>query len=92
MVQRSLDQRRQRSAALGTLLESSSYARVLDRGFAVVLNDAGDLVRAPVQVQPGEPLTVRLAEGDLGVAVSGAPARRRRRSSSPTPDGQESLF
>lgn len=91
---RSLAERRQRLQTLGQLLESYSYERVLDRGFAVVLDDAGEIVRAPRQVRPGEPLTVRLAEGDLGVSVSGAPARRRRlRKGRADPgDGQASLF
>lgn len=93
-LMRLLAERRQRLANLGQLLESYSYERVLDRGFAVVLNDAGDIVRGPAQVQPGEPLTVQLAEGDLGVSVSGAPVRRRRKSRTPQDGGgqQESLF
>lgn len=44
-LRRVLDDRRARLDALGKLLESTSYERVLDRGFAVVLNDAGDIVR-----------------------------------------------
>lgn len=93
-LRRVLETRRARLDALGKLLESYSYERVLDRGFAVVLNDAGDLVRNPSQTKPGEPLTVRLAEGDLGVSVSGAPARRRRARKGPADpgEGQQSLF
>ena len=90
---RLLRERRERLNNLGQLLESYSYERVLDRGFAVVLDDAGEIVRGPAEVRPGEPLTVRLAEGDLGVSVSGAPARRRRKSRTPPDDtGQETLF
>lgn len=90
---RLLGQRRERLNNLGQLLESFSYERVLDRGFAVVLDDAGEIVRGASEVRPGESLTVRLAEGDLGVSVSGAPARRRRKPRT-TPDdtGQETLF
>ena len=90
---RSIADRRQRVASLGQLLDSFSYERVLDRGFAVVLDDAGNIVRAPGEVRPGDALTVRLAEGDLGVAVSGAPARRARRRRTPDAgSGQGSLF
>jgi exodeoxyribonuclease VII large subunit len=83
-----------RLGALGKLLNSLSYERVLDRGFAVVLDDAGEIVRAPGEVQPGESLTARLAEGDLGVTASGAPALRRRGRPKPASpdDGQTSLF
>jgi exodeoxyribonuclease VII large subunit len=92
-MSRFLRERRERLNSLGQLLESYSYERVLDRGFAVVLDDGGEIVRGPAQVQPGEPLTVRLAEGDLGVSVTGAPARRRRKSRTPSGDsGQETLF
>jgi exodeoxyribonuclease VII large subunit len=83
-----------RLRGLDKLLNSLSYERVLDRGFAVVLDDAGNIVRAPAQVQPGESLTARLAEGDLGVTASGAPALRRRNRPRTTPNdgGQKSLF
>jgi exodeoxyribonuclease VII large subunit len=93
MLRRALDEKAQRLASLGKLLNSYSYERVLDRGFAVVLDDDGEIVRGPQTVKPGQPLTVRLAEGDLGVSVSGAPARRRRRRGPLDPgDGQQSLF
>jgi exodeoxyribonuclease VII large subunit len=82
-----------RLGSLHKLLNSLSYERVLDRGFAVVLDEDGDIVRGPAEVRPGEQLTARLAEGDLGVTASGAPAPRRRRSRTPSSDsGQQTLF
>jgi exodeoxyribonuclease VII large subunit len=82
-----------RLKGLHKLLNSLSYERVLDRGFAVLLDEDGDIVRTPSEVRPGEQLTARLAEGDLGVTASGAPAPRRRKPRTPSSDsGQQSLF
>jgi exodeoxyribonuclease VII large subunit len=92
-VGRFLASRAERVNSLHKFLNSLSYERVLDRGFAVLLDDAGNIVRAPAQVRPGESLTARLAEGDLGVTASGAPALRRRKSRTPPGNtGQTSLF
>lgn len=92
-VGRLLGSRTERLTAMHKLLNSLSYERVLDRGFAVLLDEDGDIVRAPGEVRPGESLTARLAEGDLGVTASGAPALRRRKSRTPPGNnGQASLF
>jgi exodeoxyribonuclease VII large subunit len=47
----------------------------LRRGYAVVQRADGVVVRAPSDVQPGDPLRLRLAGGELG-AVAAAPPRR----------------
>jgi exodeoxyribonuclease VII large subunit len=36
---------------------------VLDRGYALVLNNAGTLIRSAAQLAPGDRLTTRLADG-----------------------------
>jgi exodeoxyribonuclease VII large subunit len=36
---------------------------VLDRGYALVLNAEGGVVRSVAQIGPGDPLTTRLADG-----------------------------
>lgn len=74
------------------LLNSLSYERVLDRGFAVLLDDEGNIVRDPAEIMPGAQLTARLADGDIGLTASGAPARRGRRSRAATHPDQTSLF
>jgi exodeoxyribonuclease VII large subunit len=93
-VARFISAQAERLKGVHKLLNSLSYERVLDRGFAVMLDEAGDVVRAPGQVRPGEQLTARLAEGDLGVTASGAPPPRRRKSRNPSSSdsGQQSLF
>jgi len=47
-----------------------SPAATLERGYAVVQRQDGSVVRAPEQVELDERLRVRLADGQLGVAVS----------------------
>jgi exodeoxyribonuclease VII large subunit len=92
-MRRLLAERTSRLTGLDKLLNSLSYERVLDRGFAVLLDEQGTIIRAPLQVKPGEALTARLAEGDLAVSASGAPARRARKTrTSPADSGQSSLF
>ncbi|HEY0918795.1 exodeoxyribonuclease VII large subunit, partial [Devosia sp.] len=89
---RLLGQRRDRLGALGRLLESYGYRNVLQRGYALVTDEAGGIVRSPAQLRPGEGLTIEVADGRIGATVSGAPGLRRK----PRPDGggddQESLF
>jgi exodeoxyribonuclease VII large subunit len=83
----------QRLAEQWRLLESYSYERVLERGFAVVTDAAGTIVRSKDQVRPGQSLNVRVARDDFGVSVTGAPIWPRRRTRQPPDDsGQQSLF
>ena len=90
---RLLEQRRDRLTSLGKLLDSYSYKNVLDRGFALVTDGEGQIVRSKHQVHPGEPLGIEVADGQIGATVSGAPVVRRKPR--PPQDGgpdQESLF
>jgi exodeoxyribonuclease VII large subunit len=45
--------------------------RTLERGYAIVRNEAGTILRAPSQIQPRESVTIRLAEGSAKVDVAG---------------------
>jgi exodeoxyribonuclease VII large subunit len=49
--------------ALGARLHSLSPLAVLDRGYALILNAEGGLVRSTSQVTTGDALTTRLADG-----------------------------
>jgi exodeoxyribonuclease VII large subunit len=46
-----------------------SPAATLQRGYAIVQRPDGLVVRAPSEVEVGDNLAVRLAEGRIGVAV-----------------------
>lgn len=90
---RIVESRRARLDGLAKLLNSVSYQQVLARGFALVKDGSGNLVRAASDVSPGDALTIDVAQGSIAATVAGAPPIPRRK---PRPDeepgGQESLF
>ena len=85
--------RRAQWEQLGKLLETLSYRNVLARGYALVQDEAGQIVTTQAAARPGEALTLSFADGEVGVVVAGAPVARRK-STRPGPDdgSQESLF
>jgi exodeoxyribonuclease VII large subunit len=85
-------QRGNQLTALGKLLDSLSYKGVLDRGFALIVDDQGHIVRSKSAVRPGQLLAVEVADGQFGAAVSGAPVSRKRPRPPKDDGGQESLF
>ena len=64
--------------ALGARLHSLSPLAVLDRGYALVLDAAGSLVRSTTQLGNGELLTTRLADGAFTSRVEAAPPAKGR--------------
>ncbi|MGW5667399.1 exodeoxyribonuclease VII large subunit [Micromonospora sp. NPDC003776] len=52
-------------------LRALSPAATLDRGYAIVQRADGHVVRAAAEVAKGDPLRVRLAEGELAATVDG---------------------
>lgn len=64
---------------LAQLLRSLSPDRPLERGFARVHRIDGTLVRSAAALAPGEPVSLRFADGAAGAVVDGgAPALARR--------------
>jgi len=64
-----LARRRHALAALSSQLELLNPQRTLERGYAIVTDDKGAIVRAPAQLRPRSTLTLRLAEGSAQVGV-----------------------
>ena len=62
--------RRQALASLQSQLEMLNPQRTLERGYAMVTDEQGKILRSPKQLQPRQPLTVRLAEGSAEVTLS----------------------
>lgn len=89
---RIIEKQKVRLTGQSKLLSSVGYHQVLARGFALVTDANGQLVRSPDAVKPGDALNLRLAEGSLEVHVSGAPASKRKAKTDGEPDDQESLF
>jgi exodeoxyribonuclease VII large subunit len=65
-----MSQRRQELAALASQLELLNPQRTLERGYAMVLDSKGHVVRSPKKLQPRETITMRLAEGSAEVGIA----------------------
>jgi exodeoxyribonuclease VII large subunit len=64
-IDRFLVAKRQRFERLVLQLEERSPLRVLDRGYAIIYDAAGNVVRSVEQVAAGNEISVRLARGKL---------------------------
>jgi exodeoxyribonuclease VII large subunit len=63
-------QRRQALAALTSQLELLNPQRTLERGYAMVIDNKGKLIRSPNDLHPRQAVTVRLAEGTAQVGIA----------------------
>ena len=89
LVQRAAD----RLATVWKLVDSLSYKRIIERGFALVTDaDTGEIVRSRQSARPGQLLVVDVSDGSFGVNVSGAPAQRKKTRPPRDDGGQRSLF
>jgi exodeoxyribonuclease VII large subunit len=73
-----------------------SYHGVLQRGYALVRDDAGRTLRSAAQATAGKALDIELADGRFGALVEGRRrtplATRPRRRTAAKGDDQGSLF
>ncbi|MBA4270162.1 MAG: exodeoxyribonuclease VII large subunit [Methylobacterium sp.] len=67
----SLMRRRERWRSAVSLLASLGPEAVLARGYALVRDEAGALIRDPAQLRAGQALGVQVAGGRFGVVVAG---------------------
>jgi len=68
-------QRRQQWLAThAAQLELLNPQRTLERGYAIVTDAKGQVLRSPAQLQPRSNITLRLAEGSAEVAIAGVQA------------------
>ncbi len=82
-----------RLATAWKLVDSLSYKRIIERGFALVTDaETGEIVRSKETARPGQLLVVDVSDGSFGVNVSGAPAQRKRTRAPRDDGGQQSLF
>ncbi|WP_076593634.1 exodeoxyribonuclease VII large subunit [Herminiimonas arsenitoxidans] len=61
---------RQTLTALSAQLEMLNPQRTLERGYAMITDEKGKIVRAPKELQPRQSVTVRLAEGTAQVGIA----------------------
>ena len=57
------------------LLESFSYERVLERGFALVADAAGNAVDSVARLAPGMDIRLRMRDGEAAACVTDAPGQ-----------------
>ncbi len=69
-MQAQLRQRHQHLRALSAQLEMLNPQRTLERGYAIVSNEKGEILRSPHALQPRSNVTVRLAEGTAQVGIA----------------------
>ena len=62
-------QHRVRAERMMTALESLSPLAILERGYALVFDPSGKLLKDAAQVQAGDEITARLARGDIQATV-----------------------
>jgi len=70
-AERMLVAKRQRLERLTVQLDERSPLRVLERGYAIVYDVAGNVVRAAAQVATGDEIRVQVARGRLRAEVTG---------------------
>jgi exodeoxyribonuclease VII large subunit len=93
-----LHRRADRLSSLWALIRSLGPEAVLSRGYALIRDEAGALVRSVEVAQPGRALSVQVADGSFGVTVSGGegggmkPQAPRPVRKTPTPGTQGDLF
>ena len=65
-----LARRTGRAQELGAKVSQLSPLRILDRGYAIVTSESGEIVKDSSTAPPGSSLHVRLAKGSLGATVT----------------------
>lgn len=71
-----LERRRQALAAQTALLEAVSPQHILERGFSVVKNSKGQVVRSASALRQGQKLHIAFADGETDVRVTKEQAQR----------------
>jgi exodeoxyribonuclease VII large subunit len=64
-LQHTLQRAAGRAEVFEARLRELSPLAVLDRGYALVLNESGNLIRSAAQLTPGDAVTTRLADGSF---------------------------
>jgi exodeoxyribonuclease VII large subunit len=78
-MERTLNDARARMQSLHARLHTLSPLAVLDRGYALVLDEGGTVVRSAAQVSAGDRLTTRLSDGAFTSRVEDADIIQKKR-------------
>lgn len=83
-LERLTDTRKQRLSAAANMLEALSYQATLARGFAVVRDEEGAILRSSKTVPPGEHLSITLSDGTVDAAVTAGEGKLAKSPGSPS--------
>lgn len=89
---RLIQHRRERLNSVWTLAASLGPQAVLARGYALVRDENGVLLRQAAAARPGMALQVTLADGSFGAVVPGGATPRPAARKATAPGGQGDLF
>jgi exodeoxyribonuclease VII large subunit len=71
LIQHQSAEQRQKLATLSSQLELLNPQRTLERGYAIITDSKGKVIRSPKQLRPNNVVTMRLADGSAEVGISG---------------------
>jgi exodeoxyribonuclease VII large subunit len=80
-VARLVERRRDRLGLAGGLLESYSTSRVLERGYAIIRDDAGRPLTKASEMQPGDAVVLQFTDDTRNAVI--APGKARRKAAKP---------
>lgn len=90
-----LERRKRRGGELERLMKTLSHTSVLERGFAIVMDEDGVPVKLAAAVHSGDVLSIRFSDGDVQAVADGKekpPSRAQTRTPPKTGGQQGSLF
>ena len=89
-LKRQLETQSRRLDRAGKLLDAYSYKGTLERGFALVRDEAGNVLRSKAKTKSGQGVSLTFADGEVGAVIAGkAAAKRPRKSASAKPDKKQ---
>ena len=83
-MRRKLERFDARLKSAGSLLEAYSYQGVLARGYALVTDDGGSVVRKSAALSSGDQVTLTFADGDKGAVIDGSALPKPKTKKKPT--------
>jgi len=93
-LKRQLETQSRRLDRAGKLLDAYSYQGVLDRGYALVRDEAGTVIRSKSMAASGQSVSLTFADGEVGAVINGKSAvktksKAKRKSASLKPDKKQ---
>ncbi|NNC38570.1 MAG: exodeoxyribonuclease VII large subunit [Acidimicrobiales bacterium] len=91
-IGRGLERRQEGLVRAGKLLEAYSYQGVLERGFALVTDERGKVVRKGKALKAGQAINLEFSDGKRGAVINGTagqPPRKAAKKSPKKPDEKQ---